>query len=149
MHPNEPTAVESCGVIDAELAEQLTDLIDAMEAVRWNDVPDIPVQGAAAFTRRLIEARSTLLTPRVITDGGEDLEEARFSREEYDEIWSVADDDIWGAYDRLTEQGGPNIDEAIVLLDRAIRRLVPFSEVHEPTESGGYILHIEEGESET
>lgn len=58
-------------LIDAELASQLSDVIDAIEAVRWSDVPDIDPSTASRFNRQLIESRSTLLTPRVITDGGQ------------------------------------------------------------------------------
>lgn len=57
-------------IIDAELAAQLDGLIESIEAVRWVDVPGLSATTAATFNRRLIEARSQLLMPRVITDGG-------------------------------------------------------------------------------
>lgn len=58
-------------VIDGELAEQLGGLVDVIEAVPWHEVPGIHPKTASAFNRLLIEARSQLLTPRVIADGGE------------------------------------------------------------------------------
>lgn len=66
--PSESTAPE---LIDAELTSQLEDLIETIEAVPWADVPDVDPQTASKFNRRLIEARSTLLTPRTIADGGQ------------------------------------------------------------------------------
>lgn len=58
-------------IIDAELAEELDDLIEHIESVRWVDVPGLSATTAATFNRRLIEARAELLAPRVIVDGGE------------------------------------------------------------------------------
>lgn len=73
---------ESTGtdIIDAELADQLGELIEHIETVPWAQVPGLSATTAATFNRCLIEARSQLLLPRVITDGGRD-------------VWSVADDE--------------------------------------------------------
>lgn len=82
------------------------------------------------------ELAAELRKPRLMADGGDIDPEARAA--------DVAGDELVEARNKLTRPGSFGVDGAAVILNRAIRRLVEVSEVHEATDCGGFILTIEE-----
>jgi hypothetical protein len=54
----------------ADIEQQLSNLIDLLEAIDWRDVDGISTAEAATLTARVDDARERTRSPTVATDGG-------------------------------------------------------------------------------
>lgn len=85
MQANERPAergTDTQSIIDADLARQLGEAVEALEDVPWSDVPGVGAETASTFTQRLATARQDVVqdqqgdeprAPAVRDDGAEVL----------------------------------------------------------------------------
>ena len=66
------TGKSAGGPDTADVEQQLTELVDLMEAIDWTEVDGIATAEAATLACRLDDARERTVGPTVATDGGRD-----------------------------------------------------------------------------